>query len=199
MIIDWRIDMTDLILDLLSNTIELMKHIGPLFGVLIIMLESIIPILPLGVFVALNIFAYGSVLGFVISWLSTIAGCLISFYLFRKGFRKILWIKIENKERLVNAMNYISNVKLYNVVLLIALPFTPAFLINIIAGLSKIPVKRFLVALLIGKLSVIYFWGYIGTTIIESVSNPSIIIKITVMLLIAYIISKIISKKLEIE
>ena len=191
--------MENLLLDLLGSTIELMKNLGPLFGVLIIILESIIPVLPLGVFVALNIFAYGPVLGFIISWLSTIAGCLLSFYLFRKGLRKFLWLKIDNKERLVNAMNYVSNVKLYNIVLLVSLPFAPAFLINIVAGLSKIPFKRYLIALLIGKLSIIYFWGYIGTTILESITNPFILVKIMVMLFIAYLLSRIVSKKIEVE
>jgi uncharacterized membrane protein YdjX (TVP38/TMEM64 family) len=191
--------MENLLLDLLSSTIEIMKSIGPIFGIFIIILESIVPVLPLGVFVALNIFAYGPFWGFVISWLSTIIGCLLSFYLFRKGFSRFLWLKIDNKKSLVKAMNYISNVKLYNIVLLIALPFTPAFLINIIAGLSKISIKKYLLALLIGKLSIIYFWGYIGTNIFDSVSNPTILFKILLMLLVAYILSKLISKKIEVE
>jgi membrane protein DedA with SNARE-associated domain len=57
--------------------------------------------------------------------------------------------------------------------------------------------KKFLTALLIGKISLVYFWGFIGTSLIESFENPIIILKITLVILVAYIISKLVSKKLK--
>ena len=49
-------------------------------------------------------------------------------------------------------MNYVSNINITGLVLLVALPFSPAFAINIACGLSKMPFKNFLIAILIGKL-----------------------------------------------
>ena len=52
------------------------------FGMIIIILESIIPILPLALFIAVNTVVFGNLIGFIISWISTIIGCSISFFLF---------------------------------------------------------------------------------------------------------------------
>ena len=45
----------------------------------------------------------------------------------------------------------------------------------------------------------ISFWAYIGKSFIESMSDLKTIITILVMLLMTYIISKIVSKKINIE
>ena len=111
----------------------------------------------------------------------------------------ILLAKIESKERLINFMNYMTNINFNQLVLLISLPFSPAFLINIGAGLSKMPLKKFMIAAIIGKISIIYFWGYIGTSMIESISNPSVLLEIIIALTIAHLVSKVASKKLNIE
>ncbi len=176
-----------------------MHTIGPILGITIVILESIIPVLPLAIFIALNMYAYGMVIGFILSWVGTIIGCLISFMAFRQWFRGYFWRKIENKERFIQLMNYITDIKFNQLVLLMALPFSPAFLINIGAGLSKISFKKFIIATIIGKISIVYFWGYIGTGIIESISNPAILLEMVLMLFIAYIVSRILGKNLNIE
>ena len=84
-------------------------------------------------------------------------------------------------------------------VVLIAVPFTPAFAVNIVAGLSKVSFKKFLGAILIGKIFLITFWGYIGTSLIDSVKDPIILLKIGIMLLVAYLVSKFISKRYKID
>ena len=59
--------------------------------------------------------------------------------------------------------------------------------------------KKFLGALLIGKAFLVYFWGFIGVSLIESIKNPEYLIRVLILLAIAYIISKIVSKKFKIE
>ena len=64
------------IIDTVVNNIVVYLHqFGVPFGCLIVMLEAIIPALPLGVFIAFNMMAFGNCIGFTISWLSTIFGC----------------------------------------------------------------------------------------------------------------------------
>ena len=58
---------------------------------------------------------------------------------------------------------------------------------NIAAGLTKMDFKKYFISLLIGKISLVYFWGFVGTSFIESISNPKILIKIFILLLITYI------------
>lgn len=174
---------------------------GPLAGILLIILESVIPILPLSVFIALNILSYGDILGFIISWTSTLAGCMLSFFLFRRFFQEKLdkFIKRKDKKQLTNLMDSISNISLSNLAILIAIPFSPAFLINIAGGLSKIKTKKFFTALLIGKCIMVYFWGYIGKSLLESLTDITVLFKIAILLVIAFIVSKIVEKKLKVR
>ena len=86
-----------------------------------------------------------------------------------------------------------------NLVVLIALPFTPAFAINIAAGLVGLDKRKFLVALLTGKIFMISFWGLVGKSLIESLTDISSLIIAAVLIIIAYFLSKLISKKMKIE
>ncbi|MBQ3469170.1 MAG: TVP38/TMEM64 family protein [Bacilli bacterium] len=192
---------------LLENISEIIDQItifmqdgGIVCGIFLILLESIIPVLPLGVFIAMNINAYGFILGFVISWLTTCLGCFLSYTLFRFiGTKLLKLLSKKDLKRIKKGTKRIRNLEFSNLVLLIALPFTPAFLINIIAGLSNVPRKKFMAAILLGKLFIVYFWGFIGKSFIESMSDVRILISIVVILVIAYIFSKIVAKKFDLE
>ena len=72
--------MLDLFNSITENAINYMQAYGALFGFFIVVLESILPWLPLCVFIALNIASYGTVIGFIISWVATITGCILSYH-----------------------------------------------------------------------------------------------------------------------
>lgn len=167
-------------------------------GFLIIVLESILPFLPLAVFIAINKMVFGNILGFLLSWTGTIVGCIIAFTIFRKGLSQRLYsnVKRENYRKIIDR---ISNIKFTSLVIITALPFTPAFTVNIAAGLSKISYRKFIAAILVAKLAIVYFWGYIGTSFVDSVANPIILIRICLILLIVYVISKVVNKKFDIK
>ena len=137
---------------------------GILFGFLLILLESIIPALPLGVFVALNINSFGFIVGILISWCATCTGCFISYLLFSYLSNNFIYkiFKGKMRSKLEKANTKFKNIPFSNLVVIIALPFTPAFLINIVGGMSGISRKKFILALLIGKIFMIFFWGYVG-------------------------------------
>ena len=75
--------MKEIIDSFVTTSTTVLSSYGPIAGVVMIILESIIPALPLSVFITLNMVAFGDILGFLISWLSTIVGCMLSFFLFR--------------------------------------------------------------------------------------------------------------------
>ena len=179
--------------------ISSLQQFGIPFGIFLIILESIIPALPLGVFIAFNMTAFGGMLGFMISWISTCVGCLLSYFFFSKLFSKFLIKKAEKKKKLDKVVNRVMNINFSKLVLIVALPFTPAFLVNIACGLVKVNFKKFLLAILIGKISIVYFWGFVGKSLLQSITDIKTIIIVIMLLSITYILSKIISKKLEIE
>ena len=172
---------------------------GAVLGCVFILFESIIPILPLSVFITLNFMTFGSIWGFVISWLFTVLGCMLSFWIFKNGISERLYNRFKNIKKLNNFMDLMANMKFSTLVTVIAMPFTPAFLINIAAGIARIDTKKYLYALMIGKISLVYFWGYIGVSLIDSLKNPMILIKIVVILVIMYFVSLVVNKKFNLK
>lgn len=188
--------MIDSFVQLITSYLE---RFGLPFGFTLIILESIIPILPLGVFVAFNMMAFGGVIGFTISWVATCVGCFLSYFFFYKIFSKMIFNNIKRKKKLDKIVKRMQKIDFSKLVLIIALPFTPAFLVNIACGLVRMNLKKFMASIFIGKLSIVYFWGFIGKSMLESITDLKTIIVLCILLVISYILSKIVSKKLEIE
>ena len=178
----------------IMNTIDAMGVYGPLLGSLFIVLESIILPLPLFVFITINFLAFGYVMGFIISWVCTIIGCVISYFLVKKLLRNFVVKKIKNVDLLNRCMHYIENMSLTKITVILAIPFTPAFMMNIAAGLVNMNFKKFFIAILVSKIFLVYFWGFVGTSLVESFQNPSSLITVVVMMLLAYGMSLIIKK-----
>ena len=183
----------------IMDTIDAMGVYGPILGSLFIVLESIIPPLPLFVFITINFIAFGKILGFIISWICTIIGCLISYFLVKKFLRNFVVRKIKNIDLLTRCMNYIENLSLTKVTVILSIPFTPAFMMNIAAGLVGMNFKKFFIAILISKVFLVYFWGVVGTGLVESFQNPSSLITVIVIILLAYLVSLIIKKVFKIN
>ena len=194
-------------MDHISLALSLLKDIitttGPLSGMLIgmsfVALESIFPVLPLAVFIAVNMLLFGYGVGFFISWIGTILGCCISFWIFRKGMHKVFYKVCYKFDVMEQFMNRISSMSFPNLVFITALPFTPAFSINIAAGLSNMSYKKFICAIVLAKLMVVFFWGFIGTTFLQSMSDIRVLVKLTLILIGTYFVSIIIKKQFAIE
>ena len=192
--------------EIINNFVQIVKDIvlnNNIFlsmsvGVLIIVLESIISILPLAVFIAVNMIAFGTVIGFLLSLFATILGCSLSFFIFKK-LRPHLLLKLKPNSSFRKFMLLVDNVSFSKLVMIMTIPFTPAFSINIAAGLSNMSYKEYFMALLISKSILVYFWGFVGTTLLESFTDITVVIKIAILILIAFIASKIVIKKFDIK
>ena len=102
-------------------------------------------------------------------------------------------------KKLEKVIKKMKTIEFSNLVVLIALPFTPAFLINIACGVINMSKRKFITAILIGKIFMVIFWGCIGKSLLESITDIKTIMIVSVFIIIAYIISKIVSKKMKIE
>lgn len=185
--------------ELINNLLNLLGSWGALLGCVFILFESIIPMLPLSLFITLNFMTFGNIIGFIISWIFTVLGCMMSYYLFKSAVSEKRLSKFKENNTLKTVINVIENMNFTSLVTLIAIPFTPAFAINIAAGICRVPKKKFLLALMLGKISLVYFWGFVGVGLIESLKNPSKLIGVVILIVIVYIISYILSKKLKIK
>lgn len=169
--------------------------LAPVFSSILIVLEGVLAFLPLFVFITVNMLVMGPILGGLISWICTTIGSFITFYLCRKGFHDYFQKKIKNRKMISKYNKLIDNLSFVKLVLFIAIPFMPSFFINLGAGLSNIPVKKYLYALLLGKIFVVIFWGYIGCNLVECLTNPIEFIKVAVLVVIAYVVAQIVNKK----
>lgn len=186
------------IYDFIMSIIDYLGIYGPLLGCILILIESIVPILPLSVFITLNFISFGNIIGFIVSYIFTLMGCALSFYLFRHFLRNWFESHAREKKYIKKFMKLIEKTKLQNLVLIIALPFTPAFFYNIAAGLSRIPFKKYFISIALAKIFLVYFWGYVGVTFMEALKNPSSFIKVIIICLVAYILSTFVNKKFNI-
>ena len=119
---------------------------GAIFSCFLITIESILPILPVCVFITLVFYTFGNIIGFFISWVFTCLGCILSFTLFRskiKGWFTKHFLKKENGQ-IKKLMKYVDNMSLSGLAVLVAIPFTPASAVNAAAGLSDMPRKNLL-------------------------------------------------------
>ena len=184
------------IYEFIINSVNSSSFLGPVFACFLIFIESIIPVLPLFVFITVIFLKYGAIFGFILSWLFTILGCMSSYFLVKYLANK--FFKLDGP-KLKKIISMIKRVSFPELVTIIAIPFTPAFLINIAAGMAKMPTKKFILAIMIGKISLVLFWGFIGTSLVDSLNNPIIMLKIVIIVLSAYIISFIVNKKFNIN
>ena len=185
----------------LNNLLISLGMFGPILGGLLIIIESMVPVLPLCVFITLNFYVFGNLFGFFFSYILTVLGCNIAFYISKHFINKRIDILYDRygKTRSKKLINKFSSMKLSTLSIIMAFPFTPAFLINILAGVSEMSQEKFLISSMIGKVFMVYFWGYIGMSLIDSLKNPIVLIRIIILLILAFIISKIINKKFDIE
>ena len=172
-----------------SKVVEFIQNAGPVgvvFSCALMSIESIVPMIPLVALITINMMILGKVVGFIVSWLFTCIGCIISYLIFKHGFGKKFDNLTENKEKINKYKKVIRNISFPTLVLIIAMPLTPAFIVNIVAGLLKIDFKKYVAALFIGKISMVYFLGYFGTSFVESIKNPIMLIKVIVIMILIY-------------
>ena len=96
-------------------------------------------------------------------------------------------------------MDKLSNIKLPTLAVIFAMPVTPAFLVNIAGGLSNISSKKYLMALIVGKPAMLLFYGYVAVSLVDSLKNPVAIVRIVLLVVLTYAVSKVIEKIVKVE
>ena len=189
-------------MDLMDKLIAFIENAGP-YGVVLscglMSIESIVPMIPLVALITINEMLLGKVLGYFVSWFFTVAGCVMSYYIFKKGFGNKFERLTQDKETITKYKKALKDIKFSTLVLIIAMPLTPAFIVNIVAGLVKMDFKKYFIALLIGKLSMVYFLGYMGTSFVAGLKNPVLLIRMSIIMLFVYGSCYIINKILKLN
>jgi uncharacterized membrane protein YdjX (TVP38/TMEM64 family) len=172
------------------------RNLGPLPGILLPMLEAFLPILPLVIFVAGNAAAYGFWLGVLYSWLGTVLGSLVVFLIIRKLSHTRFLRYVANLKKIHSLLNWIEKQGFGPLFLVYCFPFTPSALINVVAGLSQIPLYVFAIAVGLGKLVMIFIISYIGYDFWDIIKHPLQMIVVGVVIFIMWLVGKFLERRM---
>ena len=148
------------------------EALGPLPGILVPMIEAFLPFLPLVLIVVANAEAYGLFYGFLLSWIGVVSGSTCVFLiirLFGRRFRGFLERKIKKSAKF---MAWIERKGFTPIFVLACFPFTPSSIVNIVAGLSRLPIHTFLIATTLGKGVMIFLVSFAGYDVMDLFRMP---------------------------
>ncbi|MBE3568735.1 MAG: TVP38/TMEM64 family protein [Bacillales bacterium] len=177
----------------LENVMDLIRKyrsFGPVPGILLPMLEAFFPFLPLFLFVMANASAFGLWLGFLFSWIGAVTGALLVFGFVRKyGQRRILRF-LKNHSKVSKLMNWLERHGFGPLFLMLCFPFTPSALVNIVAGLSNIKKHQYFIAVMAGKMVMIFTISFIGHDVVSLIRKPLRTVIVAIVIFILWLAGK---------
>ncbi|PFD97869.1 TVP38/TMEM64 family protein [Bacillus cereus] len=183
----------------MNQLVESYRAFGPLLGIGLPMVEALIPALPLIVFVMANAVAFGLWFGFLYSWIGSVLGALIVFSVIRRFGRSRFFSFVNKHPKVRKAMGWIERKGFAPIFILFCFPFTPSALINVVAGLSRISIRQFVLALALGKLVMIFILSYIGSDLTSFIHKPVKTIIVIGVIFTLWYVGKKIEVKLELH
>jgi uncharacterized membrane protein YdjX (TVP38/TMEM64 family) len=176
--------------------LENYRDLGPLPGILLPFLESIIPILPIFIFIAGNAAAYGLWWGFLFSWIGAFLGSIVVFVVIRK-FQHIKLIRyFQTHKRVKPFMKWIDRHGFGPIFIVQCFPFSPSAFLNVVAGMSGMKFYQYALAVFLGKMVMVFIVSYIGHDIFSLIHNPVQLIFILAVIFLLWLTGKQLEKKL---
>ena len=169
---------------------------GPLFGILLPIIEAFIPILPLIGFVIINVSVFGFFWGYIYSWIGSCLGSFMLFFLIKKVGGKRLEKKIM-ESKYSGTLEKIRKKNFSVLFFLYCFPFTPSFLISGASALANLNTTVFLAALIPSKLIMMVSLSFIGVNVSSFFKDPSKSIIFVLLIILFNILCQKVVEKLE--
>lgn len=146
--------------------------LGPIAPIVLAMVESFFPPLPLVAIVALNVAAHGGLFGFVYSWVGVMLGGTLMFLFWRRVLKQFFWKFASRSQKLEKAEQWVSRFDVSSLFMLSVLPFTPSSFMHFAFGISDFDEKRYLITMLLGKGVMVAMMALFGQSLVRSMKNP---------------------------
>ena len=146
--------------------------LGPLAPIILAMVESFFPPLPLIAIVALNVAAHGGLFGFAYSWVGVMLGGTLMFLFWRRVLKQFFWKFASRSQKLEKAEQWVSRFDVSSLFMLSVLPFTPSSFMHFAFGISDFDEKRYLITMLLGKGVMVAMMALFGQSLVSSMKNP---------------------------
>ena len=182
-------------LDFWEGLLAGFEGLGPVAPILLAMVESFFPPLPLVAIVALNVAAHGGLLGFLYSWLGVAAGGTLMFLFWRRVVKRFFWRVASRSARLQRAQQWVNRFDTASLFMLAILPFTPTAFMHLAFGISDMSTKHYLCTVLLGKGVMVAMMAVFGQSLVSSLKNPVYLLLAIVLWGGMYWVSKWFCKK----
>lgn len=169
--------------------------LGPFVPILLAMVEAFIPALPLIAIVTLNVVAHGPVLGFLYSWIGSVAGSILFFALCRKLFKPWIARFADKHPKIMKARNWVNSINKKALFLIITMPFTPSCFVNFAMGVSDFDGKTYIKIMAGAKIVMLLLLSLFGQSVVQAFENPIFIVVAVVLVIVFYLASKYIRKR----
>ena len=173
--------------------------LGPIAPIVLAMVESFFPPLPLVAIVALNVAAHGGLLGFLYSWTGVALGGSIMFLFWRRVVKRFFWKFASRSPKLEKAQQWVNRFDTSSLFMLTLLPFTPSSFMHLAFGISDFDEKRYLITMLLGKGVMVALIALFGQSLVSSLKNPVYLVLAILLWAGMYWVSKKFCKKHNLE
>ncbi|KKO53446.1 TVP38/TMEM64 family protein [Paenibacillus sp. DMB20] len=176
--------------DNLEWFLEKFRGLGPIPGILLTFMKSFVPPLPTALIVGVNAAVYGFWPGFIYSWFGLVAGCFVTFLLVRSVGKSRYLDQWAAKPKVQKGMRWVQRNGFSYVFLLGILPVGPFVAVNIAAGLARMHIQSYLMAVILGKGIMVFCVSFIGANFSDFLRQPVLFAGVIVFVLLLLWISK---------
>lgn len=172
------------------------RILGPLAPILLAMVESFLPVLPLVAIVTLNVAAHGMLLGFLYSWIGSAVGSTIVFVLFRKLLKPYALRFASRHPKIKKAREWVNEkIKWQALFVIMIMPFTPSSFVNFAVGLSDFDGKLYIKTMISAKVVLLLLLVLFGQSVVQAFKNPIFILVAFLLALVLYLVSRYVKRK----
>lgn len=183
-----------------ENLFHSFRILGPLAPILLAMVESLIPMLPLVAIVTLNVAAHGMVLGFLYSWIGSALGSTLVFLFFRRLVKPYALRFADRHPKAAKAQEWVNGrLKWQALFFIIIMPFTPSSFVNFAVGVSDFDEKLYIKVMITAKIIMLVLLSLFGQSVVQAIKNPAFLIVAGLLAFVLYLISKYINRKNNLE
>ena len=183
-----------------ENLFHSFRILGPLAPILLAMVESFVPVMPLIAIVTLNVAAHGMVLGFVYSWIGNVVGSALVFLFFRRLVKPYALRLADRHPKIKKAHDWVNGkLKWQALFFIIIMPFTPSSFVNFAIGLSDFDEKLYIKVMATAKIIMLILLALFGQSVVQAIKNPAFLLLAGALALVLWLISKYINKKNNLE
>lgn len=177
--------------EMITDWLLINKYFGLILSIGINIFISIMGFIPSFFVTAANLTVYGFWLGTLISFLGEVIGAIVTFILYRKGFKSFSRFQIDKYPFLKKLFSAEEKEAFLMVLLLRVLPFVPSGIVNLFAAISSMKLITFMVASTIGKIPALLLESYSVFQIISWTSEGKVILALICIIALFYVVKKV--------